>query len=492
MKKHFVKLGKDVIAYGVMGGISSLIGVILLPVFTRVFATDEYGILEIVVTFTTLTAIFIRLSLTQAIARYYFEQEDFKGRSRLVSTILMFLCISGVVLVCVGLIFSPWLAGILFDNREASNLIVLALVAAFFSAMSAVPSMVLRLQRKILKYNIVQGVQSILYAVVALYLVLETDMGVAGVVTASMIAAFMQFCLAASWIREYLSPTFSTQDLSRCLRFSLPLFPSVFVGWVNKQVDRIILLSYLGLSGVGLYGAGARIASIVLLGTMIFRQAWQTHAMSMLQEKEQERNRFFRHAFNYFVGMFAVIALGLVAVAPELFSLLVHADYQQAYIVVPWVAGAAIMQASIEFSAIGAVLREKTLAMSAAAWTGAALNILLGITLIPLFGINGAAIGGFTAAMVTNVILVVNTSRKTTVNLDGKVLISVLGIYIVGSIALVWFSDAYGQGLLPLLMRLTIFFCLSALLLVITVDKAAYKAIRSAIIGLLLPVKTTN
>ena len=66
MKRYFVRLGKDVIAYGVMGGISSLIGVILLPIFTRVFETDEYGILEIVVTLTTLTAIFILWGVVSA------------------------------------------------------------------------------------------------------------------------------------------------------------------------------------------------------------------------------------------------------------------------------------------------------------------------------------------------------------------------------------------------------------------------------------------
>ena len=52
MKQHFVKLGKDIIAYGVLGGISGLVGIILLPIFTRVFESDQYGVLEIVVTLT--------------------------------------------------------------------------------------------------------------------------------------------------------------------------------------------------------------------------------------------------------------------------------------------------------------------------------------------------------------------------------------------------------------------------------------------------------
>ena len=492
MMSHFIRLGKDVIAYGVMGGISGLIGIILLPIFTRVFETDEYGILEIVVAFTTLTAILVRLSLTKALARYYYEKDYFEEKSRLISTIFFFLCISGISLVFISLFFSQWLAAVLFDNRTAGNLIVMAVATGFFSALSAVPSMVLRLQRKILIYNIVSASHAITYATLALFLVLKTEMGVAGVVTASMIAAFLQLCLASTFVIDYLTITFSRNEISKCLKFAIPIFPSVFAGWVNKQVDRFILLALLGLSGVGLYGAGAKIGGLILLGTTIFRQAWNPLAMSMLKEEAHIRNLFFRRSFNYFAGLFAILTLALIAITPELFSWLVHADYQEAYFVVPWVAGAAIMQASLDFSSIGAIISEKTLPMSIAAWTGAVINILIGLTLIPIFGISGAAIGSFIAAMTANMLLIANTSRVSSINMDKKVLISIFGIYVVGSLTLLWLSETYGEGGLPLLLRISIFVLLALILLTITIDKKAYMAIRSTLANTPFPGRTTR
>lgn len=70
-----------------------LLGIITLPVFTAYLTPDEYGIVNVFLTYVTIIATLLTLSLHSSIARYYFEEhkvdfEDFLGSIFITITIL--------------------------------------------------------------------------------------------------------------------------------------------------------------------------------------------------------------------------------------------------------------------------------------------------------------------------------------------------------------------------------------------------------------------
>lgn len=61
--RHFKELGKDMFVYGFMSAVSRMSGLLLLPLLTRALSVDNYGIIDIVVTFTTLISIGMKFAL---------------------------------------------------------------------------------------------------------------------------------------------------------------------------------------------------------------------------------------------------------------------------------------------------------------------------------------------------------------------------------------------------------------------------------------------
>ena len=48
MRPQLARLGKQTLIYGVGGVLLPLVGLLTLPVFARVFQTDEYGVIDLV------------------------------------------------------------------------------------------------------------------------------------------------------------------------------------------------------------------------------------------------------------------------------------------------------------------------------------------------------------------------------------------------------------------------------------------------------------
>jgi O-antigen/teichoic acid export membrane protein len=481
--RRLLEFGKDTVVYGLMAGVSSLSGLILLPIFTRVFSVDEYGIIDMIATVTSLSSVLARLSLPGSVSRYFFEIEKGVDRERFVSTLLGCVVVVGTGLLVIGTLLSKTIAGLVLNNSQYGVFIFLGLLAAMFSALSSIPQMVLRMDRRIVQFNVLNILHSASYAGLALYLVYVQSSGLIGVFLASVVAGALQLFLAVTWTRQYMTKHFSLGHLRRSLKYSLPTVPAVLVTWINRQTDRLVLLAFIGLGGVGIFGAAARVGALVSLLTAVFTQAWVPYRMVLINAPADERDDFYRRILRYYAGFFACLGLLLTAISPEVFRILVPVEYYRGYVVIPWILGAIILHASGPITTMGILISEKTYASSIAAWCGALLNVLLALLLIPVFGIWGAAIGTFMAELSFTTILWYFTSRYSSIRFPKKSLIIVLICYMVTSISLIWLAET-AQATFSLIFRALVFGGAVFLIATQTLDKQAQRFIRSAVAAL--------
>lgn len=462
----FFALGKDIIVYGVMAGASQLTGFILLPLFTYSFTADEYGLIDIITIGANLLTDIIRLALPTALRRYFFTFDTLNERKKAISMLIAFMGIFGTILILLVSIFSESISSLLTESPEYALLVNLGLLSALFSALVSIPQTVLQLERKIVLFNVLNIIYSILYALFAIYFIYSASIGIVGVLAASMVASLAQFILAIYFIRNYLTRHFSFDGIKQFLKYSIPLLPSVVVTWINKQADRLVLLRYLGLGAAGIFGAASRIGLMVQLPVSMFRKAWDPYAMSMIVEVDvKERDVFFRRVMNYYLAGFLLLGLGLTTFSSEIFDLLVSEEFRQGYIIIPWVVGASILHGSGNISNIGILISKKTYAHSLAAWSGALMNILLVLVLIPLLGIGGAALGAFFAEMIYTGILCYYSRRFSNINFNFKAIANTLIIYIIASGLLLFISENLQVLWLSLIVKIIIF-VISVLILV--------------------------
>jgi O-antigen/teichoic acid export membrane protein len=146
----------------------------------------------------------------------------------------------------------------------------------------------------------------------------------------------------------------SRPEIEECLKYSLPLVPTVFLSWSNSQVDRLILLSLLRLGVLGVYGAAAKVAMIITVLVQVFRLAWLPIALSHIDQSS--RNSYFRSSLIAYLAVMTCIGLVLVTYSREPLTLLTTSEYASGYVVIPWLVGAQIFYGSASITNIGMLI----------------------------------------------------------------------------------------------------------------------------------------
>lgn len=478
----FRLLGRDLLLYGVMGGVSRSVHLLLLPILTRQFSPAEYGVIDIIAVWTSVFTLFIVLSLQSAVARFWTEAERENEYVDLVFGILVFVLFYGALVFLLAWSQSDYIAKWVLDDAEVGSYITLGTAAAFFTALAHIPLMVLRMQRRVAYYTLLTFVQTVLFATLALLLILQFDTGVEGVFVAQVIATATAFVVGMLSTAGCFKGRFTFDRLKSSLSFSVPMVPAVMVSKINSSLDRVLLLGFLGLGVVGIYSASARIAMVMNLLVSVFQQAWTPLAMKVI-ENESERAEFYRRGLNYYVGAMVVIGLVIGAFAKELVALLVPVEYQSGYVVIPWLVAATILHGTASFTNLGMAIKKKTFGNSKAAWSGAVVNIVLGVTLIPSIGIWGAAIGSLVGSLIFTTLLYRYSKAVVEIHFDVSKLIGIFACYMISGAIFVSVSEYVDDYFWSLILRTALLLVSIIVVAYLAADSHVYRSLRSVLVA---------
>jgi O-antigen/teichoic acid export membrane protein len=429
-------LKKDIISYGLLTAVARGLQFLMLPLLTRLFSPAEYGLIDLMATLTGLVVIFVSLSLESAVARMWHETQDQSHRKLLMTSVIVIVSAFGTVTFLAFLIaFSA-----ITKLNNFGPILPLVVGTALLLSISSVSQMVLRIERRIFKFGILQVANTAIGITFSLILILHFGMGIIGLFLANLVAAVLVLGLSIYWTRQYLDSRISRPAIEECLKYSLPLVPAVFLGWSNSQVDRLILVTLLGLGVLGVYGAAAKVAMIIAVFVEVFRLAWLPIALSHISQTS--RNSFFRNSLIGYLCVLTSIGLLLTAYSREILTLLTTGDYAKGYVVIPWLVGAQIFLGSASITNVGMMISKKTAGNSFAAALGTVVNVALCLILVADFGISGAAIGSFVAAIVLTSLLLWFSLRQVDIPFDIRHAMGILSIFFITS-ACILFSYEY-------------------------------------------------
>ena len=110
---------------------TQLVSFLLLPLYTAILSISEYGIVDLVITYSTLLLPFITLALEQALFRFLIDaRDDYEEERKIISTVVV---ISLSILICCGLIIAIIF---LVSGRTVYLLFGLVLFGSVLSAIS--------------------------------------------------------------------------------------------------------------------------------------------------------------------------------------------------------------------------------------------------------------------------------------------------------------------------------------------------------------------
>lgn len=395
---HLHALGRDAGIYGLGGALVQAVGLLTVPVFARELGVAEYGRLEFLVAMTALVVSACGDAMGAGMARSYVDQAGSPRRLAVVRdglrVVLVMAVLGGVVIAGLALVAG---AGI-----GAST--------AVLAAMSVPPAVVsrywadtFRVARRPWAFLTTSLIRGLLAGGVGITLVLARS-GSAGSVLGGVVVGSTGATLVG-WV---LVGSLSGRDRSgshvrEIVRFGLPLIPVAVSGWSLMLVDRLVIARFESAAPLGEYAVANRLVSLLLLIVYSVGTAWTPYAMRLGASNPDAEGRLRPIVLRIVLVAVGCVAVSIACVAPELVRLLAGSAYGDAARVVPTLAGALVLFAAVPVLQTPLLLARRTRAMAVASLVAAGVNLLSCMSLVPAFGLQGAALAsalGFVAQAV--------------------------------------------------------------------------------------------
>jgi O-antigen/teichoic acid export membrane protein len=390
MYKEFIKLIKNTMVYGAGDVVSKAIGFFMIPVYTRFLTPSDYGVISLLMLFTTFVSIIASLGMSQAIMRIYYEGENDRERHTIYTTSLIFIGAIGVAVVSVLSKFSVQISQVLFSAPGYSRYVSLILLALFFQLLSQLPRTLLVAKEKPFFYTAASIGTFVIGMSLNIYLIAILKLGVLGFVYSSLITSAITATALILFTLPKGAPHFSFKWLREMLRFGFPLVFSSLTMFIYMFSDRFFIEKLYSLAAVGLYSLAVQFGDIITYATSPFFTARTPFIFSRYKEKNAKE--MFSRLFTYSSLIFCFVGLGLSVYIRDIFSIVVGKDFFSAYKLVPILILGILFRAGSHSLCIGIAIMKKNTFTIYISSVAAIMNILLLVFLVPRFGALGAAV----------------------------------------------------------------------------------------------------
>ncbi len=389
MLKRVTHLFRSLLVYGLGDVATSLFSLLLLPIFTSYLAPADYGVITMLLTIEAITKVLFRWGVDTAFMRLYYDCADQASRQRLASTLFFFLLAVNGTLLVAGLLSAGWLSSAIFGETTYGLLIGLTIANTFVAGFYFIPFQVLRIREQSGQFVALAFTRSVSTILARLLLVIWAGLGVLGLVLADIIVTTGFALVLIRWFAPLIRPVFSRAVARDALAFGLPRVPHSVAHQVLGFADRYLLNLWGTLADVGLYSIGATFGLALKFFLGAFEAAWTPFFLGVMRERDARRT--YSTVSTYVVALLVLLVAGVCATAPGVVRLFTTKEFHGAAVVTPWIALGVMFQGLYLVGSIGLVITKRTKFYPVATGSAAAVSLLANLTLIPRFGMMGAA-----------------------------------------------------------------------------------------------------
>lgn len=386
---------KDSIIYSLGPILTRGIQIILLPIYTRILTTSEYGTIDLLSIIGSFINIMIGLEISQGFARYYSDSRDTKDKVQYSSTSFWFILVAYGIFLFAALTFSGFFNRLILGTTYSPIVFQAASVSIFGSGLLLYLQNQLRFYLKSKLFATVSIVFVLVSSATTVILLVVFKTGVTGYFLGSTFGYAAAVTLSWYFSRENYRFVFDWAKFKEMLSFSAPLIPSSIGVIILLYVDRIAIKSLMSLEYVGVFGRAygfAALINIVLAG-------FQTAIAPLIYHnyKSSDTPGELAKIFRYFLSVVISFILAISIFSTEALKLFTTPAYLGATRVIPIISFATLFMSMQAFTP-GLPLAKKTKVIGLINISAAVLNTVLCFTLIPILGLTGAAFSTFISA----------------------------------------------------------------------------------------------
>ena len=427
---------KNTSLYLLQIAISGILMLIMLPIISQNLPSSEFGQFILAQVYTAIAVGIANFGMLISYERNFFIfEKSSKNSAKLISSAVIFVTFNLTVLLVVVYLFQSDISDLILSSSAHNNMLIIVLIGTIASSLSQYYLTFLKnsgLAKSYVRYMITN---SVINFTVAIIFITQSNFGSMSLAYAWVVSNSILFILLFLTLGRKLSASFDSGMLKEMLKISLPLTPRVFFGFMNTQLDKI-LLGFIGSSSlVGIYYMGQNFAMIIFQFMTGLDKVFQPTVYRKLFANSHIKNP--NEINNFILPFFYIsifVALIVVIFSREFISLFLSNEYQEA---TPVIIILSIYYASLFFqkiTGIQLIYAKKTHVITLLMFVGITINVLLNIPFIMRWGIVGAAWATSISGVIVTIAFYLTAQRHVRILWQWKPVFSIYGIFLVATI----------------------------------------------------------
>lgn len=405
-------LAKETAVYGLSSIVGRLLNYFLVPLYTRIFLPNEYGVVTELYAYASFLMVLLTFGMETTFFRFSESREE---KNRVYATSLIPVLVVNLAFVILGILGSPWLAEKLHYGNHAEYLVYFVIIVGL-DAVTALPFARLRQQHRAIRFATLKlitiGVNialNLFFLMLCPYLlkqgvawvlaIYDPEFGVGYVflsnLAASAVGALLLFGDLFRFRVEFDRKLFREMSL-----YAMPLLLAGMAGMVNETLDRILLRYLLVvpagvadahayvMSQIGIYGANYKVSILMTLFIQTFRYAAEPFFFS--HARETDSRQLYSRVMTCFILLGLTIFQGIMLYI-DIVKYFIGARFYPGIGIVPILLLANLCLGIIFNLSIWYKLNNLTKFGAYLTIFGALVTITANCLLIPLLGYYGAA-----------------------------------------------------------------------------------------------------
>ncbi|MDR0904423.1 MAG: polysaccharide biosynthesis C-terminal domain-containing protein [Ruminococcus sp.] len=400
----YKKLVSDTAVFAIGSFGAKFLSFFLVRLYTGVMNEAEYGQADLI--YQTINVLYPLITLAMADAVIRFGLDKGYSKTKVYSSALF------VTLVGCGVfaLASPALNTI----PEFFGYTFYIYAACMFSCGRQITAHFIRARNQV-KLFALDGILATLTTVIGnVIFLLALGMGVRGYVLSIICSDILSilFLSIVGGSYRYINFRGIASTLLHMVKYSLPLVPTYILWWITSASDRWFVIALVGETENGIYSAGYKIPTLLLMFTTLFFQAWQ---MSVIENKDdKDITDYYSKVWRIYSALLLVGACGLILICKPLTYILVDTngkDFVLSYRYSAILIFAMVFQCSCQFLTSIYNVKKRSLNACVTALVAAGVNIALNAVLIPRIGVLGAALATAAAYLLCFVVRIIDARR---------------------------------------------------------------------------------
>lgn len=365
---------------------SKFLSFFLVPLYTNVLSTAEYGVSDIITTSSTLLVYALTLHIGSAVLRFGIDKNEKSSRVFIYGAKVD--CVACVVL-SVGIFVAYFFR--LFEWEEYCYIFLwLIFVAETFETLA---NQYLRAIDKVQVMAISSLLGTALRLISNLFLLLVLKWGMFGYLISLVIGPAGAVLYAMAHIlplkKEEIVPEYEKKLHSDMIRYSIPAMFSQLGWWMNNSLDKYFVVWLKGAAVNGVYSISYKVPSVLSMICNIFGQAWGISAIKDFDKDDTDN--FFKNTYELYNFVLVICCSGLILMNVFIAKILFAKDFFEAWKYAPVLIIAMLFNGLSSFwgGIFNAVKKNGVIAWTTV--TAGVINCIFNMILIPTFGAMGAA-----------------------------------------------------------------------------------------------------